>query len=300
MSHGFVQMAPFGWDGEVLTRADRMAVGGRAHRVTIRQHGRELEIDVSGARSIPKTYEARIRRMLQLERDLTAFHRLARKEPHLRWIARGKFGRVLRSGDLFEDVTKAICGTNVQWPQAVKMANRIATLGPRAESAQRAKRAKAHGRSEAQASWQEASDGVHAFPSPEEVARAGAKWLRDHARTGYRSEYIVELARSVAGGALDVEAFERDAEAMSGDEVRRWLLGIKGIGPSTARYLAAFFGKHDAVSVDSAVIAYATRMHFGGKKPSAKAVERHFDRYGDHRGLVSWFEVWKDWRDRNE
>jgi 3-methyladenine DNA glycosylase/8-oxoguanine DNA glycosylase len=269
-SHGYVQIAPFAWIDEGLERVDRMKPDGRAHRVRMEQKGRTLELEVYGARSIPERYVLRVRRMLQLDRSLSGFHRAIREDAHLDWIRKKKYGRILRTGDLFEDVVKAICGTNTQWSQAVAMANRIASLGPRATKI-----------------------GQHAFPSPKEVARAGARWLRAHARTGYRADYIVALARAVDSGTLDVEAIERDAPAMSGDELRKRLLDIKGIGPATVRYLAGFFGKFDAVSVDSAVISYATIAHFNGVRPSPRHVETHFARYGDYRGLVCWFEVWQ-------
>jgi 3-methyladenine DNA glycosylase/8-oxoguanine DNA glycosylase len=248
---------------------DRLKPDGRAHRVRITQSGRSLQVEVFGARSIPEAYLARVRRMLQLEQRLTGFHRAIRADAHLDWIRRKKYGRILRTGDLFEDVVKAICGTNTQWSQAVAMANRISTLGPRA-----------------------ARSGRHAFPSPKEVARAGARWLREHARTGYRADYIVDLARQVDSGRLDCEAIEREAPSLSGDALRKRLLDIKGIGPATVRYLAAFFGKFDAVSVDSAVLSYATTAHFHGVRPSPRHVENHFARYGEYRGLVCWFEVW--------
>lgn len=276
LSHGYVQTAPFLWDGEVLERVDRMKAGGRAHVVRIRQAGRAIQVDVVGARTVPERYRARLRRMLQLDLSLTEFHRAIARERHLSWVKKGKFGRVLRTGDLFEDVVKAICGTNVQWSQAVQMANRICELGPAPPGSKR-----------------------RAFPSPEEVLSAGGRWLRTHARTGYRADYIVALAREISECKLDCEAFEREAPSMTGEELRKRLLRIRGIGPSTVRYLSGFFGKFDAVSVDSAVINYATRAHFAGERPSPKLVEQHFDRYGDHRGLVCWFEVWGDWCRRN-
>lgn len=282
LSHGYVQTAPFGWDGETLERVDRMKPAGRAHVVRIRQVRRSLEVDVIGARSVPEVYRRRLRRMLQLDLSLSSLHRAVAGEPHLAWMKKKKFGRVLRTGDLFEDVVKAICGTNVQWPQAVRMANRICTLGPKASSPR------------------DTSSDRHAFPSPEEVVAAGAGWLRANARTGYRADYIVSLAEEILERKLDCEAFESEAPEMTGEELRKRLLRIRGIGPSTVRYLAGFFGKFDAVSVDSAVINYATRAHFAGKRPSPKRVEEHFDRYGEHRGLVCWFEVWRDWCERND
>jgi 3-methyladenine DNA glycosylase/8-oxoguanine DNA glycosylase len=271
--HGYVQTAPFSWTHDGLGRIDRLRPGGRPYRVRVHQEKRELVLSVDGARSVPADYVERVRRMLQLDVSLAAFHRVVRREPHLAWMARRRMGRILRTGDFFEDVVKALCGTNVQWAQAVGMANRICTLGPRLGS-------------------------EHAFPTPSEVLAAGSAWLREHARVGYRADYVIALAEDIDSGRVDAEAFERDAASLGGDAIRRRLLGLRGIGPSTARYLAGFFGCFDAVSVDSAVIACFTRVHGHGRRPTPAEVEKHFDRYGDHRGRVCWFEVWKDYRDQ--
>lgn len=275
LSHGYYQTLPFAWDDAagVLHRVDRLRPGGRAHQVEVRQDGARVIVEVRGARAIPEAYAERVTRMLQLRRELSPFYQAIAAEAHLGWIARGGYGRVLRTGDLFEDVVKAICGTNIQWPQAVKIINRITSLGPRVA-------------------------GRAAFPTPEEIAEAGASWLREEARTGYRAEAIVELASRVASGELDLEAWEREAAAMSGEAVRKRIATLRGIGPATAAYLAAFLGKHDRASVDSAVIAYASRAHFGGARPAPAEVAAHFERYGPWAGLVSWFEVWGDWCQR--
>lgn len=279
LSHGWFQTEPFAWEEatETLRRVDRLRPGGRAHVVTLREHEGQLAVEISGARNIPPSFVTRIRRMLQLDQDRSAFFRAIRDVPHLRWVRRGKYGRVLRGGSLFEDVTKAICGTNIQWNQAVAMANRISTLGPVAPGTP-----------------------LHAFPSPHEVRAAGEKWLRERARAGYRAGYIVALAESMDSGGCGLESLEEEAPSMTGETLRKRILRIRGIGPATARYLGAFLGKFDAVMVDSSVIAYARRTYFSRKRTvRAKEIERHYAAYGEWCGLVTWLEVWGDYCARN-
>ena len=270
-SHGYFQTKPFAWDPErgVLERIDRVD-GDTPRLVSFYMDGDALVVDAKGARP-NASYLARVRRIFCLDADIAPFLKLATKEPGLRFFARRGFGRVLRTGDLHEDVVKAICGTNIQWKQAVTVIAAVSRFGT------------------------EGPDGRHAFPTPEQLVDAGEARLRAEGRTGYRAPYILQFSEDVLSGRFDREAFEREAPSMDGDAVRKRFLAVPGVGPATARYLAHFLGKHDAVSVDSAVIAHASTAHFGGARPTSKEVEAHYARYGEWRGLVSWFEVMTGW-----
>ena len=277
-SHGYYDTRPFTWhdEDEVLERIDRLRPNGRAHRVRIRQQDEQtLQIDAIGARNIPQAYLRRVERMLQLYLDLGPFYRALRTRKDLAWVAKERRGRVLSCGDLFEDLVKAICCTNNQWRRAKVMANRICTLGPALPKA-------AH----------------TAFPSPAEVAAAGEAWLVEEARVGYRARAIHELATRAETGELDLEAWAEAAPTTPGPELRARFCSLRGIGPATAAYLGGFFGKFDAVNVDSAVIDYAARAYFDGDKRSAKETAALFAPYGEWAGLVSWLEVWADWQRR--
>lgn len=271
LSHGWYQTEPFRWDDTTgtLSRIDRPDGSGDAREVRVTEDGGALDVEVPGARSVTASYRRRLERMFQLEWELAPFHRLVRRDRATAWISRKRYGRVLRSGDVFEDLAKAIMATNIQWPQAVRIANAVSTLGP-------------------------ARGGRHAFPTPGEVIDAGEGWLRAHARAGYRARYLVDLARLLSDGSLDPDALEQAARREEGPSFRKRLLAVRGVGRSTARALGVFFSKFDAVNVDSAVAACASRIHFGGRATSAPEIERHYARYGDYAGLVSWFEVWGD------
>ena len=52
-------------------------------------------------------------------------------------------------------------------------------------------------------------------------------------RAGYRGEYLLALASSVASGNLDLEAL--DAEELSDEEIEERLQALPGIGPSRRR-----------------------------------------------------------------
>ena len=86
----------------------------------------------------------------------------------------------------------------------------------------------------------------HAFPDAERVARLEEPELAPlHA--GYRAPYIINAARAVASGEIDLEA----AAAMDGDAARAYLKTLSGVGDKVAN-CAVLFGLHrlDAFPID--------------------------------------------------
>ena len=57
---------------------------------------------------------------------------------------------------------------------------------------------------------------TNAFPTPDVMAAAPASFYRDVVRAGYRGAYLIELARRVASGEVDLEAL-----AAAGPDERR-------------------------------------------------------------------------------
>ena len=86
----------------------------------------------------------------------------------------------------------------------------------------------------------------HSFPAAERVALLEEPELAP-LRAGYRAAYIINAARAVASGDIDLDA----AAAMDGDAARRYLKGLSGVGDKVAN-CAVLFGLHrlDAFPVD--------------------------------------------------
>jgi N-glycosylase/DNA lyase len=72
----------------------------------------------------PAAAVAVVRRMLNLDEDLSGLYALAAEDPDLGWITRGA-GRMLRSPTVFEDVVKTICTTNCTWAATVRMVSAL-------------------------------------------------------------------------------------------------------------------------------------------------------------------------------
>ena len=72
-----------------------------------------------------------------------------------------------------------------------------------------------------------------AFPTVERLAALEPEDLRPLQFSGQKARYIVDLARAIASGGLDLEAFG----TLPADEARARLVGLRGVGRWTAEYV---------------------------------------------------------------
>lgn len=296
LSHGWYEIPPFRWEetSQTLSVAVRGPRGG-ARSLDLRQtgdgRGRSLKLrwrrrgggeGSAGARARAQARvdgRALARRILNLGWDLEGFYGLCRGKPRLRWVVGQGAGRLLRGPSVFSDVVSSICGTNVQWKQAVRMVHRLCDGAPRVRQADPPR-----------------------FPTAAELLTGGAALLRGHARLGYRADSVLRLCEQVSSGRRRLE--EEVLDAHDGDALRRVFASLPGIGPVTARYLATLYGRFDEMAVDSLVLAYVGDRHFGGRRPTVAEVEAIYAPFGPWRSLAYWFEFlgsvdpvsWRGWK----
>jgi 3-methyladenine DNA glycosylase/8-oxoguanine DNA glycosylase len=270
-SHGWVRLAPFSWDEDTgrLSRIERLS-SGRVVELAIRQATDGVQVDVSGD---PGWSEEEARRkvtwMLGLDQDLSDFYALARQEPKLAQVEARAQGRILRSPTLFEDVVKTILTTNTSWAGTIRMAEALVSQ------------------------FGEPLPGHHsrrAFPTASQLAALDAYTLRLAGRLGYRAPYVLELARSVASGDLDLEGFRTADEPT--EELRARLLEIDGVGAYSAANMLIMLGRYDFIPVDSWARRLVSHEWHGGEPVRSVEVEAAFERWGSWKGLVYWFWEW--------
>ncbi len=276
-SHGWYQCPPFLWredDGELL-RGERL--GDDDYLIATRQTGDDrVEITVTGSDAGSASGAEmvhRMRRMLRLDEDLTAFQAVAAGKPRIAPVVSRGWGRILRGSSLWEDVAKSLLGTNVAWRQAVRMIDNLARLAPRSSH----------------------HPDLPLFPTPEEVVQAGEDTLREQVRCGYRAPYLIGIASGILDGSFALDDLDRTAADLPTDEVQARLLALPGIGPATSAYLLNFLGHYDRPTIDSATVAYAARFHFDGCKRPVKEVAALFEHYAPYRSLGAWGEAWQAW-----
>ncbi len=304
-SHGFYDLAPWSWDPErrVLARPLLLRPGRAVHAEVAERGGPggglAVRLTAEGRLSADESAEARrqLAAALGLDEDLEPFYARVRslapplpdppplrrggKEeapalllrdplPDLRWAAERGAGRLLRSPTVFEDAVKTLCTTNCSWALTRAMvAKLVSALG---EPAPRSDRA---------------------FPTPEAMASRPERFYREVVRAGYRAPFLAALARRVASGALDLEAWRDsplDTPAL-GAEIR----ALAGFGPYATEHLLRLLGRHDHLALDSWTRAKLARLRGRKRPPTDRAIRRWYAPFGRYAGLAMWLEVTADW-----
>src|ERR671919_2517582 len=118
-SHGTASLPPMLLDEVAGTLEVTVPVpGGRPRTVHIGagRPGRarvEVRGRAPGGRAIASLTET-LRRILNLEEDLSGFYAVAATDPELAWVTTGA-GRMVHAPTVFEDVVKTVCTTNCSW-----------------------------------------------------------------------------------------------------------------------------------------------------------------------------------------
>jgi 3-methyladenine DNA glycosylase/8-oxoguanine DNA glycosylase len=283
-SHGWFQLVPFYWHTQsgTLFWATRfpnqtpvvlqVRPGEKKEKKTVLYISADIDIT-----PYKDSFIQKCRHVFNLDLDLRPFYRICRKDPVLYNVISSGRGRLMRSESIYEDIFKSICGTNIQWKQAVKMINRIGQAGSRVPE----------------------SD-YRCFPTPQQILNKGEPFLKEQGRAGYRSRYLIELSRRFSDNepkAVKAEKGELDAKAL-----KNYFLSFSGIGKTTARYLMALYGHFEEIAVDSLVISYLSKTVFGGKQPNEKQIEAYFSPYGKWAYLAYWmqFILAGGWQPREE
>lgn len=270
-SHGWIQMTPFAETANGgLSYIIRLSTS-KVLRFEVHTTGTDLRVDATSSLTEAEQTELRhtITWMLDLEQDFNEFYALARQEPKLVKMVERQAGRVLRSPTLFEDVIRTLLTTNTLWKHTLRMCRELTTR---------------HGEP------LPCEPEQHAFPTPERLAQMDETTLREECRMGYRAPYVSELAQKVASGELELEALK--ASSLTTAELRKELLGIKGVGGYAAANLLMLLGRYDYVPVDSWALKVVSNEFFGGEKVTPKQVLSTFERWGKWQGLAYWFWDW--------
>lgn len=164
------------------------------------------------------------RRYFDLERDYEELAVLFRKNPCLRRALASCPGiRVLRQ-EPWETLCTFILSANNNIPRIKGIVERLCQ------------------------GWGEAvpGTGLPAFPKPEALAPLGEEDLAP-LRAGWRSAYLLDAARQVAGGRLDLE----ETASLPTQEAEARLLEVKGVGKKVAQCVLLFgFGRVECIPMD--------------------------------------------------
>ncbi len=276
-SHGWCSLPPFSFDRDKQTLARTLELSDASIvHCTLRKAPRGIALSVSSGRPLTRLDRKEIRTTLasclELDFDVTAFYRHASRYPEFRWIPKSGSGRMLRCPTVFEDAVKILCTTNCTWALTTIMVTNLTRYAGNTRD-----------------------NSHYSFPTAKALASLSERELREQCKTGYRAPFIKEFASGVASGAIDVEAWRSSAK--STPELIEEISAIKGMGPYAVGNMLRLLYRHDSLALDSWVRSQFSRLHKRGRKVSDRVIERHYDRYGEWRGLLFWLEMVRHWHD---
>ena len=257
-------------EGRCLTKA--LLIGKRPVRMELRFTAKQVRVTIHARGKVSAAMEEdvrlKVRRMLGLAQDPTAFERHVLRSPKLKPLIAGNRGlRIPQTVNVFEALVWVIVGQQVNLSFAGTCRSRLILL-----------------------SGQDAGEGFVAHPTPGEVARLDYADLVELQFSRRKAEYTIDTARLIASGELDLEGLAE----LSDEEIVTCLSGIRGLGPWSINYLLLrALGREDCVPVGDAGLVVALQRFFGLEaRPDAKETLRLMQAFAPHRSLAT-FHLWK-------
>lgn len=247
--------------GGVPTLLDIRFEGGAAHcRVTF---DGPVTPDVQA-----QAHEALLN-VLGLRIDPAAFGATVQGDPWLGPVVARQPGlRIVQSATIFEALTWAIIGQQINLTFAIALRRTLIQLAGRAHSS-----------------------GLWCYPEALDVARLDIGELTGRKFSNAKAETILRVARMVVDGSLVLErqAGVEDISGSASAEVSETLLAIKGIGPWTVNYvLLRGYGYPDcSLEGDVAVRAALHKLSGSAARPTVAEAERMLARYAPHRTMAA-------------
>jgi 3-methyladenine DNA glycosylase/8-oxoguanine DNA glycosylase len=273
-SHGWARLAPFKTiDGkDDLTYIFRLG-NQQIVKLNIQETSNGVSVAIQEGVSVEgvKEIKTAVAWMLALNENFQEFYKLTKNEPKLSHVEEKAQGRLLRSPTLFEDTVKTILTTNTSWAGTIRMTESLVTQfgDPLPGSKEQV-----------------------TFPDPGIIASSDEDTLRNETRLGYRAPYILDLARQVDAGNLNLEALKNSD--MSGEQLHKQLTSIKGVGNYAAANLMMLLGHYEYLTIDSWALKMVSQEFFNGDPIRPDDVEEVFEAWGKWKGLAYWLWNWSE------
>jgi len=207
--------------------------------------------------------------VLGLRIDPSAFGEAVQNDPWLGPVVARQPGlRIVQSATIFEALTWAIIGQQINLTFAIALRRTLIQLAGRAHSS-----------------------GLWCYPEALDVARLNISELTSRKFSNAKAETILRVARMVVDGSLVLKR-HAGVEEISGSasaEVSETLMAIKGIGPWTVNYvLLRGYGYPDcSLEGDVAVRAALHKLSGSAARPTVPEAERMLARYAPHRTMAA-------------
>ncbi len=204
----------------------------------------------------------RVAALLGIAQDAAGFARLAKKLGLGRLVAGREPLRLLQSLDPWDALVWAILGQQINLPFAFRLRRALVELAGTPVGA-----------------------GLHAPPTPATVAALPPEALLARQFSRQKIAYLLDTARLVASGALDLDQLA----AGSATRAERTLRAVRGLGPWTVNYvMMRGLGFADCVPYgDTGVTSGLQKLLALDVRPDADATRRLMLPFSPHRSLAT-------------
>ena len=260
-AHGWKNLAPFIWDDATKILSFAAMLDEEAVDIIVFQKDSSIIACASSNSHISHDAELRlsgmVMRCLNLDFHTGVLLKGSRRagDEYVRLIEAGA-GRLLRAPTLWEDAAKTLFTTNCSWALTRKMCDSLCS----------------------EAFSQKTPSGRYPFPGPEVILGHDPDELRQMVPLGYRTEYLLELARTFAA---DPQLGGIESNSRSYSDAFAQINALKGFGEYATRHLLLLVGYFDRVPIDTVVLGYLKRNH-NFRKPEA-FIRRHYRKWGKYQ-----------------
>jgi DNA-3-methyladenine glycosylase II len=231
--------------------------------VALRADGAHCTVDADGPLAPALLGHAReaLHNILGLRIDPAEFAEFVRDDAVLGPVVACQPGlRIVQSATVFEALTWAIIGQQINLPFAISLRRSFITLAGRRHAS-----------------------GLWCYPGALDVARLAPEDLTTRKFSRSKAETLLRLAALVADGSIVLDRERAVAEVV------QELLALKGIGPWTVNYaLLRGYGYPDcSLEGDVAIRTAFHRLLGGAARPDIPATQRLLARYAPHRTMAA-------------
>lgn len=206
-----------------------------------------------------------VRRMIGLASDAGGFEKRGRRDTAIRRLTTLQPGlRIPLTPGIFDALAWAIIGQQINLAFATSLRRSLIEIA---------------------GATVPGASGMRLHPDAATIAALDPADLTSQRFSRAKAAYLIDAAKLVAGGALDLEALAdgsaRQAEAR--------LLAIRGLGPWTSNYvMLRGFGFADAVPVGDSALATALQRFFQrDNRPDARETAQLMAAFAPHRSLAT-------------
>ena len=260
-THGWVYLSPFRWDDQSETLHFPAFIGETPIDIEVRQEGNQILACLISKDDLSQENidlaKGLVSRALDLHSDTDRLLERAKNvgSEYVDIIKKGA-GRLLHSPTLWEDAAKTLFTTNCTWTLTQRMC----------EVACSEQFSKA------------APSGAFPFPPPKIFARYTPQQIKKLMPVGYRSDYLVELAKRFSE---DPSLCDIEFNGFDYKEADKLVRSLKGFGNYAVAHLLILSGYFNEIPVDTVVVAYL-KKNYRVRKPES-FINRNYRKWKEYK-----------------